>query len=122
MNLIGLLCLFLGLLLVRKTLMVFGFDYMALVYLYYPEESEVQQHNIYSILRHPTYFAVILTAFGGWLITLSFYSFTSFLLLFLGFNFHLQLVEEKELIQRSGDSYLEYQKKVPGLLLRPLVF
>jgi len=110
------LVLVIGLLTIRKVLSIFGFDYMALVYLYYPEESELQNHSIYSVLRHPTYFAVISIAFGGWVMYLSFYSLTAFLTVLLGLNIHLKYVEEKELIERFGQSYIEYKKQVPALL------
>ena len=55
-SIIGFFLLILGLTTIFRSLNVFGIDYMALVYVYYPEESEVQHHKIYSILRHPTYF------------------------------------------------------------------
>ncbi|MGY5879315.1 MAG: hypothetical protein RTV31_03645, partial [Candidatus Thorarchaeota archaeon] len=42
-----------GLLVIRSSIMTFGIDYMTVVYLYFPEESEVQEHEIYSIVRHP---------------------------------------------------------------------
>ena len=32
---------------------------------------------------------------------------------------HIRLVEEKELIIRFGDSYREYQKQVPAILIKP---
>ena len=32
---------------------------------------------------------------------------------------HIRAVEEKELIERFGDSYIEYRKKVPALFVRP---
>jgi protein-S-isoprenylcysteine O-methyltransferase Ste14 len=91
---------------------------MALVYIYYPEESELKENEIYSIVRHPTYFAIMLVAFGGWLGYLSVYAFTSFVLFVLGINFHLKFVEEKELIERFGQGYHDYKKKVP-IIVKP---
>jgi protein-S-isoprenylcysteine O-methyltransferase Ste14 len=113
---LSLIVLVMGLLTIRKAILTFGFDYMALVYLYYPEESELQNHNIYSVLRHPTYFAVTSIAFGGWIMFLSFYSLTAFLTVLIGLNIHLKYVEEKELIERFGQSYIEYKNHVPALL------
>ncbi len=44
-----------GLLVVRSSILTFGIDYMTVVYLYFPEESEVKNHEIYSVVRHPVY-------------------------------------------------------------------
>ena len=44
--------LFFGILTVRAAVLTFGLDYMVVVYLYFPEESEIQQHEIYSVVRH----------------------------------------------------------------------
>ncbi|MHA2069640.1 MAG: methyltransferase family protein [Candidatus Thorarchaeota archaeon] len=107
-----------GALTVRSALQTFGIDYMALVYLYYPEESEIQQHEIYSVLRHPTYFAVLSFAAGGLMLGLSVFSFLFFVMFFFGLLAHIRLVEERELIERFGESYVEYQKSVPALHIR----
>ena len=42
-----------GLLMFGRALQVFGFDYLAVVYLYFPEEGEIQENEIYSVIRHP---------------------------------------------------------------------
>jgi len=42
-----------------RAISVFGIDYMAVVYLYFPEESEVIENETYSVLRHPTYAGLI---------------------------------------------------------------
>ncbi len=110
--------LIIGLLIIRKALITFGLDHMALVYLYYPEESGLQTHQIYSIVRHPTYFGLIIISLGGWILHLSFYSFISFLLVVVGFYLHLQLTEEKELLKRFEGSYISYKKETPGLYIK----
>ena len=115
----GLIFLLMGLLTIRRALLTFGIDYMALVYLYYPEESEIQDHKIYSILRHPTYFGVLSMALGGLFMQFSIYSIGFFLIIFIGFHIHLTFVEEKELISRFGESYLNYKKNVPALFIKP---
>jgi protein-S-isoprenylcysteine O-methyltransferase Ste14 len=107
-----------GALTARSAVLTFGIDYMALVYLYYPEESEIQQHEIYSVLRHPAYFGVLSIAAGGLVLGLSVFSFAFFLMFLLGLLAHIRLVEEKELIERFGESYVEYQKSVPALHIR----
>ncbi|MHA2334796.1 MAG: methyltransferase family protein, partial [Candidatus Hodarchaeales archaeon] len=102
-----------------RSLFTFGIDYMGLVYLYYPEESEVQNHGIYSVVRHPAYLGLMLVALGGVLARLSIYSITSFIILLIGFTCHIRLVEERELIKRFGSSFLEYRRQVPALYIKP---
>lgn len=116
--LLGFLFFIGGLLTIRQAFLTFGLDYMALIYLYYPEESDLQNQQIYSILRHPTYFGLILISLGGFFLKFSFYSITSFLLVLIGFYIHITFVEEKELIERFGDSFLDYKKKVPPLFVK----
>ena len=108
-----------GLLTLIRAIQVFGVDYMAVVYVYFPEESQIQENEIYSILRHPTYAGVLLIALGGAFFTFSLLSFTAYLILLTGFYIHIYLVEEKELIKRFGNSYREYQKKVPAVFVKP---
>ena len=115
----GSLFFIIGLLTIIQALLTFGIDYMAVVYVYYPEESELENQRIYSVLRHPTYFGVILIALSGLFIRFSLYSIVSFLSVFIGLYIHILAVEEKELIERFGDAFLEYRKKVPALLLKP---
>lgn len=108
----------LGMAVVRKALKIFGIDYMGLVYIYYPEESTFQDHEIYSILRHPTYHAIMLFSIGSMFFRFSIYSIIYFLIFLIGINLHLKLVEEKELIQRFGEQYIKYKKNVPALFVR----
>jgi protein-S-isoprenylcysteine O-methyltransferase Ste14 len=104
---------------VIRALQIFGFDYMAVIYLYFPEESELQDHEIFSLLRHPTYSAAILMCLGGVIINQNIYTFIFWIIYYLGFYIHIHLVEEKELIQRFGDSYLNYRKEVPPFFVKP---
>ncbi|MFX0170199.1 MAG: methyltransferase family protein [Candidatus Hodarchaeota archaeon] len=108
----------LGLLTIRSAFLTFGVDYMALVYLYFPAESQIQQHEIYSVLRHPTYFGVLTLAMGGLWLRFSVYSLMFFLMFLFGLLIHITFVEEKELRERFGESFIEYQKRVPALRLR----
>jgi len=108
----------LGMAVVSRALYTFGIDYMGLIYVYYPEESTLQNHEIYSILRHPTYHALMLFFIGGLFLRFSIYSIIYFLIFIIGIKIHLKFVEEKELIQRFGDSYKKYRENVPALLVR----
>lgn len=103
-----------GLLTIAGSFFTFGLDYMILVYLYFPEEGEVQDHRIYSVLRHPAYAGALTVALGGLFFTLTPYSIIFFLVYLAGFSIHVRYVEERELIQRFGPSYRDYARKVPA--------
>lgn len=118
-TILGYLILALGLLIFGRALQVFGFDYLTVVYLYFPEEGKIQENEIYSVLRHPTYAAAIFISFGGAVFTLTVFSIAFFGLFLLGFYIHVHFVEEKELIQRFGNSYIEYIRQVPAFIFRP---
>lgn len=107
-----------GLTMIIRALQTFGLDYMAVVYLYFPEESKIQKHKIYSVLRHPTYAGALMIALGGMFFTLTIYSVIFFIVLLSGFYIHIHFVEEKELLTRFGKSYKEYMKKVPAFFVR----
>jgi protein-S-isoprenylcysteine O-methyltransferase Ste14 len=107
-----------GLLTIRSAFFTFGIDYMALVYLYFPDESEIQQHEIYSIIRHPTYFGLLCIAMGGMWLRFSVYSLVLFVMFLFGLMTHIFLVEEKELQERFGESFIEYKKSVPALRVK----
>lgn len=111
--------LIIGLLTCARAIQVFGVDYMAVVYLYFPEESQIQENEIYSVLRHPAYASILLIGLGGTFLTFTILSFVAFLALLAGFYFHIYFVEERELIQRFGDSYRSYQRKVPAFFISP---
>ncbi len=108
-----------GIALILRALFTFGFDYMTVVYLYFPEESKIQNHEIYSVLRHPTYAGLLLVALGGMYSTLTLYSVILYIVFFCALFIHIHYVEEKELIQRFGQSYKEYMKNVPAVIVRP---
>ncbi len=110
--------LILGLLTVRSALLTFGLDYMAVLYLYFPEESEIQNHEIYSVIRHPTYLAGVFLGIAGLFFRFSVYSIFLGIVIFLVFRLQIWK-EEKELVERFGDGYQEYREKVPALLVRP---
>jgi protein-S-isoprenylcysteine O-methyltransferase Ste14 len=116
---ISIIFVLLTLLTMRRAILTFGIDYMAVVYLYYPEESEIQDYEIYSVLRHPAYSAILMLCIGAIFARFSLYSliFTSITL--IGLIIHIRFVEEKELIERFGESYIEYRKEVPALLVKP---
>ncbi len=115
----GLFLGLLGILMIFRAISTFGFDYMTVVYLYFPEESKLQDHKIYSVLRHPTYGGLLIICLGGAVLQLNLYSIIFFFILHFGMFIHIHFVEEKELINRFGNSYKEYRKKIPAFFVRP---
>jgi len=110
---------FLGLMMERRAIQIFGFDYMTVTYLYFPEESELQDHKIYSLLRHPAYSGAIVICLGGVLLQQNLYSILFFIIYYVGLYIHIHFVEEKELVQRFGDSYINYRNEVPAFFVKP---
>jgi protein-S-isoprenylcysteine O-methyltransferase Ste14 len=113
--------LLLAVLTVQRALFTFGLDYMIVVYLYFPEESEIQDHEIYSVVRHPAYFSGVLAGLAAILTRMSVYSILFACIVVIGLLMQIRL-EERELVERFGNSYLEYKEKVPGLYVRPQDF
>ncbi len=112
----GVFCL-LGMLSIRSALLTFGVDYMAVAYLYFPEESSIQQDEIYSVMRHPTYFSVILLAVAALALQFSIYSITISMIASFLIRLHIRR-EELELVDRFGGEYREYIDSVPALHVR----
>ena len=110
-----------GLLVVRSSILTFGIDYMTVVYLYFPEESEVQDHEIYSVVRHPVYMGGVLLGAAGMIFRFSIYSILLFVIVYLIFRVQIKR-EEHELIERFGNGYREYREKVPALHVQPTDF
>jgi len=108
----------LGMLVVRSAVLTFGLDYMIVVYLYFPEESEVQNHDIYSVVRHPAYMAGVIFAAAAIIFRCSIYSIVLGIIGYLIFRIHIRR-EEAELLDRFGEGYREYMGKVPALHVRP---
>lgn len=110
--------LLLGGLTVRAALFTFGIDYMTVVYLYYPEESEIQNHEIYSIVRHPAYMGGVLLTVAAIVFRFSIYSMILGFIAYLVFKLQT-FREEKELIERFGDSFREYMSRTTALYVKP---
>jgi protein-S-isoprenylcysteine O-methyltransferase Ste14 len=116
---IAVILLLTGLLMAIRAVQVFGIDYMVVLYLYFPEESKIQENEIYSVLRHPTYAGALLIGLGGTFFVFSPLSFVTFALFLGAFYIHIHFVEERELIQRFGNSYRDYRKRVPAFFINP---
>jgi protein-S-isoprenylcysteine O-methyltransferase Ste14 len=112
------LFLVIGLLLVRSSISTFGLDYMVVVYLYFPEESEIQENEIYSVVRHPAYLAGVILGIAALFLRFSVYSIVFCLIVYILFKLHLR-TEEAELVERFGDGFIEYMEKVPAFFVSP---
>jgi len=108
-----------GFTMIIRSLFTFGLDYMSVLYLYYPQENKVQNHAIYSVLRHPTYTGALLIGLGGMFYVFTLYSVIFYLVFLAGFCIHIHFVEERELIARFGQPYREYMKQVPAFIVKP---
>lgn len=77
------------------------------------EEKTLKENFLYSIVRHPIQTGVLM---GVW--STSYMSMTQFTLS-VGLTFYILVglhFEEKSLISHFGDTYLDYKKRVPGVI------
>jgi protein-S-isoprenylcysteine O-methyltransferase Ste14 len=97
-----------------RTVQIFGVDNLTMLYVYFPEESHLVNHKIYTILRHPAYAAVQCIAFRLALLNGNWLALACSLIFLLGLWGWVHLVEENELIRRFGPAYVDYRKRVPA--------
>jgi protein-S-isoprenylcysteine O-methyltransferase Ste14 len=97
-----------------RSVLTFGVDNLSLLYVYYPEEGRIIDSGIYAVLRHPIYAGVLQVGIGLALLNGNANAITFAILLPLGFTGWVRLVEEKELINRFGQSYLDYREHIPA--------
>jgi protein-S-isoprenylcysteine O-methyltransferase Ste14 len=116
---LGLLMLLVGAGLWIRGIFVFGFDNLALLYVYFPKDGKIIDSDIYSVLRHPIYAGVLRVIIGLALLNGNANSIAFILFAPLGLTGWIRLVEERELIERFGQSYREYRKRVPAFWPHP---
>jgi protein-S-isoprenylcysteine O-methyltransferase Ste14 len=107
-----------GFIILARAIFTFGADNLALLYVYFPEEGRLVDSSIYALIRHPAYSAVLRigVAIGLWRGT--WFSMAFALFMPVGMNIWLKLVEEPELIERFGEGYVAYRRKVPAFIPR----
>jgi protein-S-isoprenylcysteine O-methyltransferase Ste14 len=103
-----------SLLLFLRVLQTFGVDNLTMVYVYFPEEGRLVNHQIYNVLRHPAYAGTQRLAIGLALLNGNWFALASALIFVLGLSGWVRLVEERELIERFGPAYVEYRQRVPA--------
>jgi methanethiol S-methyltransferase len=111
---LGWFMLCIGVLLWIRSVFTFGADNLALLYVYHPEEGRIVDSGIYGILRHPVYASILRVSIGLALINGNANAIAFIIFIPLGLFGWIRLVEEKELIERFGQSYLDYRKRVPA--------
>lgn len=111
---LGLFLFVSGLVLWVRSILTFGIDNLAMLYVYFPNEGQMVNSSIYSVIRHPVYSAVahLGLALGLWRGT--WFSIAFGLFMPVGLLIWLRFVEEPELIERFGDGYAAYRRKVPA--------
>lgn len=82
-------------------------------------EHQLVTHGIYQYMRHPAYLAIMLEVISVPLVANAFYT----LIVTVGVYVPLLLLrwrrEEKEMIGKFGEQYVEYCRRVPAFLPRP---
>jgi len=111
---LGWFSLLIGISLCTRSIFTFGADNLALLYVYHPEEGRIIESKIYGILRHPIYAGILRVGIGLALLNGNANAIAFAILAPLGFIGWTRLVEEKELIERFGQSYLDYRQRVPA--------
>ncbi len=76
------------------------------------ETPRVITNGVFSVVRHPLYFASILTYLGLIVMTLSLLSVIIWIIAII-FYYYISRHEEKLLLSRFGKEYEDYMKKVP---------
>jgi len=115
---IGWILVVIGGILWFRSVAAFGVDNLAMLYVYFPDESRRADSSIYQILRHPVYSAALDIGIGLSLIHANWYGLVVALILPIFMMGWVRLVEEKELIERFPD-YIEYRKHTPAFWVKP---
>lgn len=84
-----------------------------------PNQSVLVLSGLYKFVRHPLYFSTIILMLGIILISPTLHLILLSLVVFIYLVIGSRL-EEKKLIEEFGEDYIEYRKKVKGLI--PFVF
>ena len=97
-----------------RAVTTFGIDNLSLMYVYFPSESRLVQSNVYGVLRHPIYSAVLRILFVLVLQNGSAFVLFAGCVAPFAMTIWLRWAEEPELIERFGDGYRDYRRRVPA--------
>ena len=101
-------------------LIISGYFALAAHRILFEEEREfpiVIRHGVFSVVRHPLYFSVILLYLGLLLLTLSMAAALVWVITLIYYNF-IASYEENLLIEKFGKEYEKYQQTVPRWIPR----
>ncbi len=118
----GWLCILASLLLLLRGIQAAGLDRLTMRCVYFPEGDRLLDSKLYGFLRHPNWSGMMHLGFGLALVSGGWFSLLVAILLPLGFSGWIRLVEEKELLERFGQAYAEYRKRVPAFWVKPRDF
>ena len=79
--------------------------------------GKVVAEGIYSKMRHPRYVELTI-AFAGWALLANYLAPYVFVALWIPAMYFITVLEEKELLERFGEPYEEYRRRVPRFLPR----
>lgn len=116
-DVLGLFGIVQGTLLGLRAMISFGLARAALVYSYFPEEDHLVQSRLYAYLRHPLYAMMAHLAIGVALLNNNVLALSCALIYFAKLVIWSWL-EEKELMERFGQSYHTYRQQTPAFFPR----
>lgn len=111
---LGGVMLLIGGLLFLRIMSSHGLEKVAKVDVYYPEEAQESRSPLIHIIRHPVHAAYLRLGIGLALINHNAFALTFAIFLPLGLTGWVRLVEERNLIDRSGQLYVDYRRRVPA--------
>ena len=116
---LGLILSIVGVSMLLYSIYSFGFLRTARIPEVFPVkyERKLIKEGIYSIIRHPLYLSELCIILGNFLIS-GVLSLLLFFLIWILILPHLLRWEEEGLIQRFGEEYMEYKRKVGGIIPR----
>lgn len=104
-----------GFLLEARGVEALGIDQVVLVYTVFPERARHVQSRLYQYLRHPLYAALSHAALGLAVLAATRQGLLC-ALIFMAKLWVWSKIEERELVEKFGEGYLEYRRKVPAFL------
>lgn len=113
LRLLGLYLTLVGAGLWARAALTFGLDNLAMLYVYYPQDSRLIDSSIYGLLRHPVYAGALRVMLGLCLLNGTWQALAYALLAPLGYFGWIRLVEEPDLLGRFPD-YAVYRRRVPA--------
>ena len=81
------------------------------------KRGRLLQEGIYGVVRHPRYLSAGVGVVANALLS-NYAGLYLFMLCVVPVGYLMVVMEERELIERFGEEYREYQRKVPGLIPR----